>query len=393
MGDRPDLFQPARSNSSHRTHCEENAILRDHLVIDVHGHMSTPPHFRAFAYNLIALRTAEGKLSLTDEQMAGPLERHLRLLDSHRIDVQLLSPRPVAMMHWEQPHLVDVWTRATNDIIARQCKLHPTRFVGIAQLNQSPLAAPETCIPELERCIGELGFAGALINPDPGGNRQSPGMNDKAWFPLYKKAEELGATLVVHPSISRDPRLAPISHSYQYNNLTEETLATLLLEQTDVFDHFPKLKIVICHCGGALKRITEMGEPADAVEEAHGNDTRQTSTGEKKGGSANAAAADEKHAKRVVSDNLFFDTCAYDTHFLSAAIKQRGPARMVFGTEVPGSGSDTYNPLTKAPIDDIVTTLESFAFLTDADRKAITYDNPLRVFPLLGAMVAGMGAR
>ena len=25
-------------------------------VIDIHGHISTPPHFRAAAYNLIALR-------------------------------------------------------------------------------------------------------------------------------------------------------------------------------------------------------------------------------------------------------------------------------------------------------------------------------------------------
>ena len=27
-------------------------------VFDVHGHISTPPHFRAAAMNLIALRTA-----------------------------------------------------------------------------------------------------------------------------------------------------------------------------------------------------------------------------------------------------------------------------------------------------------------------------------------------
>jgi predicted TIM-barrel fold metal-dependent hydrolase len=352
------------------------------LVIDVHGHISTPPHFRAYAYNLIALRTVGGKLAISDEQMAAPLARHLRLLDSHRIDVQLLSPRPVAMMHWEQPHLVDHWTRTTNDLIARQCKLHPDRFVGIAQLNQTPYTEPEACVPELERAIGELGFAGALLNPDPGGDRESPGLNDEAWFPLYKKAEELKATLVVHPSISHDPRLAIISHSYQYNNVTEETLATLLLEQSDVFDTFPNLRIVICHCGGSLKRITGRGEPADAVLQGHGQETRLGSSGETAGGSGNAAD-EEAHTTRDVSQNLFFDTCAYDMHFLGAAIKQRGVARMVFGTEVPGSGSDIFNPLTNAAVDDLVTTLESYDFLTDDDRKAIVHDNPLRVFPLL----------
>lgn len=354
----------------------------EHQVIDVHGHVSTPPHFRAYAFNLIALRTAGGKLALSDEQMAGPLQRHLRLLDSHRIDVQLLSPRPVAMMHFEQPHLVDHWTRTTNDLIARQCTLHPDRFIGIAQLNQTPYTDPEACVPELERAIGELGFAGAILNPDPGGDRQSPGLNDEAWFPLYKKAEELRATLVVHPSISHDPRLAIISHSYQYNNLTEETLATLLLEQSDVFDTFPNLKIVICHCGGALRRITGKGQPADAVAQAHGTDTRIRPSGERAGGSANAAE-EEEHVHRDVSNNLFFDTCAYDTHFLSAALKQRGVAQMVFGTEVPGSGSDLFNPLTNAPADDILATLESYDFLNDADRLDLVHNNPIRVFPLI----------
>lgn len=348
--------------------------------------MSTPPHFRAYAYNLVALRTADGRLVLTDDQMAAPLERHLRLLDSHRIDLQLLSPRPVAMMHWEQPHLVDHWTQATNDIIARQCKLHPTRFVGIGQLNQSPYSTPEACIPELERCIGELGFAGALLNPDPGGDRKSPGLNDKAWFPLYKKAEELQATLVVHPSVSLDPRLAIIPHSYQYNNVTEETLATLLLENSDVFDKFPKLKIVICHCGGALRRITAKGEPSDAVAQGHGQNTLIRPSGERPGGSANAKEYIEQPL-RDTSANLFFDTCAYDQNFLGAALKQRGVSQMVFGTEVPGSGTDLFNPITNAAADDVLAVLEHLDFLTDDDRKAIVHDNPLRVFPLLKGKV------
>jgi len=360
-------------------------LLLDRLVIDAHGHMSTPALFRAFAYNLIALRAAEGRLSISDEQMAPPLERHLRLLDQCRIDLQMISPRPVAMMHFEMPHLVDVWTRETNDLIARQCALHPTRFVGIAQLNQSGYGTPADCVPELERCIGSLGFVGALVNPDPAGLNQSPGMNDKSWFPLYRKAEELQATLVVHPSMSRDPRLAVVPFSFQYNFLVEETLATLLLENSDVFDTFPNLRIMVCHCGGALNRLHAVGRPADAVAQSHGVETRITSTGEKRGGSGNAATGEVTYGTRDVSNNLFFDTCAYDTHFLAAALKQRGVARMVFGTEVPGSGSSTFNPMTNAPSEDILAILESYDFLTDDDRRTIVYDNPLRVFPLVRA--------
>jgi predicted TIM-barrel fold metal-dependent hydrolase len=350
--------------------------------------MSTPPHFRAHAYNLIALRTADSGLAITEEQMKGPLDRHLRMLDSHRIDHQVLSPRPVAMMHWEAPFLVDAWAVATNNIIAQQCRLHPTRFAGIAQLNQSAERDTSSCVAELERCIGELGFVGAIVNPDPGADRTTPGMNDTYWFPLYAKAEELDATLVVHPSISRDRRLDIIPHSYQYNNLTEETLATLLLEHSDVFARFPKLRIVICHCGGSLRRMPERGEPMDAVLQEHGHPNIVGDSGETAGGSGVSAGIVSRHGAADLSNNLFFDTCVYDPHFLGAAIKQRGVKRMVFGTEVPGSGSDMLNPLTGKAADDVLAILEGFDFITDADRLAIVHENPLRVFPLLARKLA-----
>ncbi len=41
--------------------------------------------------------------------------------------------------------------------------------------------------------------------------------------------------------------------------MTEETLATLLLEHSDVFQRFPELKVIICHCGGALNRLVSRG--------------------------------------------------------------------------------------------------------------------------------------
>src|SRR2546423_1843393 len=92
-------------------------------VIDVHGHMSTPPQFRAFAYNLIALRSpGEGGLDISTEQMEGALSRHLKMLDARGIDVQMISARPVAYMHWEANFLVQKWSRVTNDIIHQQCK-------------------------------------------------------------------------------------------------------------------------------------------------------------------------------------------------------------------------------------------------------------------------------
>ena len=211
-------------------------MYRGQPVLDVHGHMSTPPHFRAYAMNLIALRSAEGALEMSDELMRPALDRHIRVMDERQIDVQLISPRPVAMMHWEMPHLVKHWTHVTNDVIAQICRAHPTRFVGVAQLPQDVDQDTRNCVEELERCVDELGFVAATLNPDPGAGRKAPGVHEPYWYPLYEAAQQLDVALILHPSISRDPRIAILSHSYQFNNMVEEALATQLYEASDVFD-------------------------------------------------------------------------------------------------------------------------------------------------------------
>lgn len=358
-------------------------MYKGKTVIDVHGHISTPPQFRAHAYNLIALRNPHDRLALSEEAMKPALERHLRMLDQQGIDVQLLSPRPIGMMHWERTGIVEQWTRTTNDVIAQQCTMHSRRFVGVAQLPQTVEGNLHKCVAELEHCVNRLGFVGAILNPDPGGDRQAPGLNSPHWFDLYEAAEALDATLVVHPSSTRDPRLDGIPNAYQYNNLTEETLATLLLEQSDVFSRYPRLRVMVCHCGGAPRRLLERGTVLDATRRSRGPDNVVSDSGEAAGGQVGMSARRETPPRREFRENLFFDTCAYDPHFLSAALKQRGPERMLFGTEVPGSGSHLLNPVTGKPADDVLALIDSFDFLTDDDKLRIVHDNPLRVFPLL----------
>jgi predicted TIM-barrel fold metal-dependent hydrolase len=356
-------------------------MYKNHTVIDTHGHISTPPQFRAYAYNLIVLRNAAEPLVISDEAMRPALDRHLRLLDAQGIDLQLLSPRPVAMMHWERPFLVDAWTRVTNDLIARQCRLHPDRFQGVAQLPQTRDGDMVRCADELERCVKEHAFVGAIVNPDPGADRASPGLNARYWDPLYERAQALDVTLVVHPSLTRDPRLDGIPNAYQYNNLAEETLATLLLEKSDVFARFPRLRIVVCHCGGAPRRMLEFGTRLDCTNPSFGPDNMIGDSGEVAGGQVGSLFKKEKQPPPNLDANLYFDTCAYDPHFLAAALKQRGAHRMVFGTEVPGSGSDLKNPRTGVGSDNVLALLDSFEFLSDTEKIDIVHYNPLRVFP------------
>lgn len=263
------------------------------------------------------------------------------------------------MLHWERPLVVEHWTRTTNDVISQACRLHPNRFRGIAQLPQQTDLDTSNCIAELDRCVNELGFVGAILNPDPGGERKTPKLDSEYWFTLYKRAEELDATLIVHGSAPRDDRR--IVHGYdmtgdpqmdrQFNFMAEQTLATLVLERGLVFERFPRLKVLVVHCGGAPSRLV----PGTA----------------------------RVKARVDLGQNLFFDTCAYDRWFLTAAVQQRGADRMLFGTEAPGAGTNTVNPDTGRPSDDLVPLIDSFEFLTAEEKGKIFHDNPRRAFPLL----------
>lgn len=261
-------------------------------VIDIHGHLSTPPDFYAFAYQLhwgLGMRRvgAGSGLKLPEGAMAVVQQRHLKLLVDRNIDFHFISPRPYSMMHFERPAVVEAWRGATNEVIRQACAMHAGRFAGIAQLPQHTTLNTSNCIDELNRCVLEWGVVGAIVNPDPGSERQTPGMDTEFWHPLYQRAAELKATLVVHGSANRDPR----TYDNQVNFLTEQTLATLLLERSDVFDRFPDLKILVVHCGGALTRFLTNSISAAPLPE---------------GG---------------LPAGLFFDTCAYDKDYLALAFK------------------------------------------------------------------------
>ena len=316
-------------------------------VVDVHGHMTTPAGFRQFLAEIVSQNTPGRKLEVTDEQLENAQQRHLKFMDDRNVDVQLIGPRPIAMWHWMRPFLQEFWAETTNNVIARIVKLHPDRFRGMAQLPQCSISKDtRNCLPEFERCVKELGFVGAYLNPDPGGDKQTPGVHEEYWFPLYEQAVELDVPLMIHPSVTYDRRLEIIPANYQMNNYIEEFIAMQLLTHSKVFAIFPKLKITICHCGGGLNRFI----PTD------------------------------KHVGQGdFSKNLFYDCCVYDVHYLEAAIKQRGVDQILFGTESPGSGG-AIRPETGMPSDDLIPVIDGINFLSTEDKLKIFQTNPLKVF-------------
>lgn len=331
-------------------------------VLDIHAHVSAPCHGVSVLAYMQALNTPIltdprvhelPDLGITEEGWAQSHGRHLQVMEDRRIDAQLLGPRPVFMNGMMQQPILEAWIRFVNNMIAKQVSMAPDKFVGAAQLPQNAHAEDLShCIPELDRCVNELGFKAAYLSPDPSGDRRAPGMHTQYWDPVYERCQSYGIPIIVHGTNCTDPRISIIPHNYQIGFVWEQYLATQLLSHGDVFERFPDLKVLICHCGGALDRFIK---------------------------------SDPHLAQKDRSKNLFFDTNALDLDFLEAAIKQRTPARMCFGTEAPGSGR-AIRPETGRPGDDLVPVISGFDFLSEEDKLTIFHKNPAHVCPGLGAL-------
>ena len=324
-------------------------------VIDVHGHLSSPPEFTNIAAGLVNVRKHSPKranYSISDERLEGSSQSHLKIMDDRQVDVQMISPRPVNMWHWEVPPVQEVWCKVTNDTIAQACKLHPDRFLGIGQLPQNVNRNSKNCLEELERCIKELGFIGVVVNPDPGADGQAPGMDDEDyWYPLYEKAQRLNAVIMVHGSGSKDSRMWNIPESYQVNNYISQFLATLQLENSRAFEDFPNLHIYVSHMGCGLNRFL----PED----------------------------DSHYFGNKPIANLQFDTCVHDDYYMMAGFRQKGVDRLMFGTEAPGAGSGATRLSNGKPADDLLPVIDGFSFLSDEDKLNIFHHNAQKFFPIM----------
>ncbi len=148
-------------------------------------------------------------------------------------DLTIFSPRASFMAH----HIGDfaissTWASICNELCWRVSKLFPDNFIGAAMLPQSPGVDPKTCIPELEKCIGDYGFVAINLNPDPsGGHWTSPPLTDRCWYPIYEKMVEWDIPAMVHVSTSCNACF----HTTGAHYINADTTAVMQFIQGDLF--------------------------------------------------------------------------------------------------------------------------------------------------------------
>lgn len=172
--------------------------------------------------------------------------RRLEECDAVGVQVQVLSTVPVLFSYWARPeHGWDI-ARFLNDHLAETVRAYPRRFVGLGTL---PLQSPDHAVRELERCLQELGLRGVQI----GSNVNNRNLNDAALYPVFQRAEELGAAVFIHPwDMLGKQELAAYWMQWLVGMPAETTRAIVSLIFGGVLEKLPRLRLALAHGGGSF---------------------------------------------------------------------------------------------------------------------------------------------
>ncbi|MFM8567368.1 MAG: amidohydrolase family protein [Gemmatimonadota bacterium] len=341
------------------------------MIIDIHGHYTTAPKsLETWRNQQIAgikdpaLRPRAADLRIGDDELRETIESNqLRQMRSRGSDLTVFSPRASFMAH----HIGDfevssAWAAICNELCHRVSQLFPDHFVPAAMLPQSPGVAPETCIPELVRCVEQYGCVAINLNPDPsGGHWTSPPLTDRHWYPIYEKMVEYGIPAMVHVSTSCNACF----HTTGAHYINADTTAFMQLLQGDLFKDFPTLKFVIPHGGGAAPY--HWGRYRGLAQELK-----------------------KPLLKDHLLGNVFFDTCVYHQPGIDLLTDVVPVANILFASEMIGAvrGID---PETGHHYDDTKRYIEASTRLSADDRHAIYEGNARRVYPRLDAALKRRG--
>ena len=139
--------------------------------------------------------------------------------------------------------------KSGNDFLAKEIQKRPDRYSGFAHL---PMQDAKAAADELERCVRQLKFCGAMIN----GHTNGQYLDHPSLQPFWERAEALGTLIYIHPT---DPvSVAPVlqGHPGLRRATWEWTFETgshaLRLVFGGVFDRFPKARLGLGHMGETL---------------------------------------------------------------------------------------------------------------------------------------------
>jgi gamma-resorcylate decarboxylase len=181
-------------------------------------------------------------------------DRRLREMDRHGIELMILSLNAPAIQAIAEPARAVEVARKANDYLAEQVSKRPDRFQGFAAL---PMQDPDQATRELERCVRELKFLGALVNGFSQIGDTVAYYDLPQYWPFWETVERLDVPFYLHPR-NPLPGHAQIyeGHSWlmgpSWAFAQETAVHALRLMGSGLFDKHPRLQIILGHLGEGL---------------------------------------------------------------------------------------------------------------------------------------------
>jgi aminocarboxymuconate-semialdehyde decarboxylase len=268
-------------------------------------------------------------------------------MDEMGVDTQLICPAPPQIYYYLPVDVGVQAARALNDGIAEYVGEHSDRLVALGGV---PMQDGNEAAKELERCVKQHKFKGVEILTNVNGKE----LSDPAFAPFWKKAEELDALVLIHPTGFTQPqRFGRFYFNNVIGNPLDTTVALHYLLFDGVFERHPKLRVLAVHGGGFLGAYSGRIDHAwGARSDAHGNLPNPPTT--------------------YLHRNVYFDTVVFTPHQLEALVKTFGADRIVMGTDYP------FDMLEYDPIGHV----NSVASFDDSTRAALAGGNAKKLLGL-----------
>ena len=300
------------------------------VTIDIHSHIAVPeaaafvqPHLDLATIPLAHFATPDTK-AINQQQEADRRSRmidfddRLADLDAMGIDLQVVKPPPPQCYYTVPLDIAVKAAQIVNDGMAEYVSREPNRFVAFGTV---PMPDGVEAANELERCVKTLKFKGVQILTNVAGKE----LSDPAFAPFWKKAEELGALVVLHPNgFTEAQRLSRFYFNNVIGNPLETTIALHYLIFDGVLERHPNLKILAVHGGGYL------GAYSGRIDHAWGarSDCQTTLP----------------HPPTSYLKKIYVDTVVFTPHQLHALVHDFGTDHVIMGTDYPYDMAD-YDPI------------------------------------------------
>jgi aminocarboxymuconate-semialdehyde decarboxylase len=333
------------------------------MPIDVHAHYIPPQLIEAVAewgadIGVKLLRSNDGsppalafdygfKVRPFFPKLVEPVEQRCASLDKQGIDRQFVATWPDIYGYGLSRENCVAWHRMLNDTLSAWCR-DSARFPFVASL---PLPNAEDAAAELDRVIG-LGAVAVMLPA----NVEGINIGELALDPLWARAEATKLPIYLHPVfVEQSSRVARFALTQIAQYTFDTTLGVGSLIFSGVLDRFPALSLVLSHGGGTFPYlIGRFDVMHERMPRAAQGDVAQM--------------APSAYASRIA-----YDTIVHAPKALRFLADMVGVAQLALGTD------ESFPPSDRDPL----ATVKAAGF-SAAEIKAITEDNPRRLFPRLG---------